>query len=98
MKRKAQTWSKTKLPGPKKLIQYFDFVLRKLLQLSTLTARTIRSILIFTHVLAERGEPPYTVCRESENVCTWVTEYHVVHTHKVPTYYVGLNFPNNKLH
>ena len=27
MKRKAQTWSKTKLPGPKKLIEYFDFVL-----------------------------------------------------------------------
>ena len=54
MKRKAQTWSKTKLPGPKKLIEYFDFVLQKLLQLSTLTARTMRSILIFTHVLAER--------------------------------------------
>ena len=36
------------------------------------------------------GEPPYTVCRESENVCTWVTEYHVVHPRKVPTDYVGL--------
>ena len=55
MKRKAQTWSKTKLPGPKKLIEYFYFVLRKFLQLSTLTARKMRSILIFTHVLAERG-------------------------------------------
>ena len=49
MKRKAQTWSKTKLPGPKKLIEYFDFVLRKFLQLSTLRARKMRGILIFTH-------------------------------------------------
>ena len=40
------------------------------------------------------GEPPYTVCRESENVCTWVTEYHVVHTRKVPTDYVQLNLPS----
>ena len=40
------------------------------------------------------GEPPYTVCRESEDGCTWVTGYHVVHTRKVPTDYVGLNLPN----
>ena len=94
MKQKAQTWSKTKLPGPKKLIEYCDFVLRKLLQLSTLAARKMRSILISPTFWRNVGEPPYTVCRESENVCTWVTEYHVVHTRKVPTDYVGLNLPS----
>ena len=97
MKRKAQTWSKTKLPGPKKLIEYFDFVLRKLLQLSTLTARKMRSILIFTHVLAQRGwasiHAVYMSWIRKRLVCTWVTEYHVVHTRKVPTDYVGLNLP-----
>ena len=38
-----------------KLIEYFDFVLRKLLQLSGLTACTMHSVLIFTDVLAKRG-------------------------------------------
>ena len=85
---KSPNWDKDEAST---LIEYFDFVLRKFFSWAPSQLAQCAPFWLFPTFRRNVDEPPYTVCRESETVSSWVTESHVLHTRKEHTDFVGLN-------